>query len=102
MPLIYLKDFLNTQPLGKKSKKELMPAVVFTKNERSFALVVDRIIDIVEEEVGVQRKTNRSGLLGSIIVQNRVTDLLDLEGIVQLADSSFLVKSKTTSLPDKA
>ena len=102
MPLIYLKDFLNTQPLGKKSKKELMPAVVFTKNERSFALVVDRIIDIVEEEVGVQRKTNRSGLLGSIIVQNRVTDLLDLEGIVQLADPSFLVKSKTTSLPDKA
>ena len=60
------------------------------------------IIDIVEEEVGVQRKTNRSGLLGSIIVQNRVTDLLDLEGIVQLAESSFLVKSKTTSLPDKA
>ncbi|MFQ5451028.1 MAG: chemotaxis protein CheW [Nitrospinaceae bacterium] len=87
MPLIYLSQVLNgvTPP-----RSENMQAVVYTYNGRSVALVADRIIDIVEEMITVKRNSRRKGTLGTVVVQNRVTDLLDAEGIVRENDPSFI------------
>ncbi len=102
MPLIYLKEALNTGDVEKDSEKELMQAVVFTKNDRSVGLIVERIIDIVEEAVTVQRGANRTGVLGTIVVQDRVTDLLDVENVVQAADPSFLLETNAVALVEGA
>lgn len=100
MPLIYLKKVLNKG--NQDAEKELMQAIVFTKNGRSVGLVVERIIDIVEEVVEVQRGANRPGVLGTIVVQKRVTDLLDIENVVQSADPSFLIETKSVALMEEA
>jgi two-component system chemotaxis sensor kinase CheA len=102
MPLIYLKDALHVGDVENDSEKELMQAVVFTKNERSVGLIVERIIDIVEESITVQRGANRTGVLGTIVVQDRVTDLLDVESVVQAADPSFLLETKEVALVEEA
>ena len=102
MPLIYLKDALHVGDGEKGSEKELMQAVVFTKNDRSVGLIVERIIDIVEEAVTVKRGANRTGVLGTIVVQDRVTDLLDVESVVQAADPSFLIETKEVALVEEA
>ncbi len=102
MPLIYLKEALHVGGEERDSDKELMQAVVFTKNDRSVGLIVERIIDIVEESVTVQRGANRTGVLGTIVVQDRVTDLLDVENVVQAADPSFLIETKEVALVEEA
>lgn len=103
MPLIYLKKILKGEDsVAEGSEKELMQAVVYTKNERSVGLVVERIIDIVDETVTVKRGANRPGVLGTIVVQDRVTDLLDVENIVRTADPSFLIETQDVALVEEA
>ena len=102
MPLVYLKNALNGGSSKEESEKELMQAVVFTRNGRSVGLVVERIIDIVEETVSVKRGANRPGVLGTIVVQDRVTDLLDIENVVQSADPSFLIDTTSVALVEEA
>jgi two-component system chemotaxis sensor kinase CheA len=78
-----------------------MQAVVFTRNERSVGLIVGRIIDIVEENITVKRGANRPGVLGTVVVQDRVTDLLDIETIVQDADPSFLIETTSVAIAEE-
>jgi two-component system chemotaxis sensor kinase CheA len=62
-----------------------IPVIVYSLPEGSVGLVVDQIIDIVEECLDVQRPPTRSGVLGSVVVDGRVTEILDLEAIVEMA-----------------
>ena len=103
MPLIYLRKYLNVGGgvSQESDPNELMQAVVFTRNERSVGLVVRRIIDIVDENITVKRGANRTGVLGTIVVQDRVTDLLDIENIVRDADPSFLIKTTGLALAEE-
>jgi two-component system, chemotaxis family, sensor kinase CheA len=101
MPLIYLKKVLNGGGALEDSQKDFMQAVVFTRNGRSVGLVVERIIDIVDEVVKVKRGANREGVLGTIVVQDRITDLLDIESVVQTADPSFLVETSSVALVEE-
>lgn len=102
MPLVYLKKVLNGDSSQEDPDKERMQAIVFTKDGRSVGLVVERIIDIVEEAVTVKRGANRPGVLGTIVVQDRVTDLLDIESVVSTADPSFLIDTKSVALLEEA
>ena len=87
MPLIYLnKLFCSDKPVP---QSDPMQAVVYTNQGRSVGFIVDQIIDIVEESITVKRSANRHGIVGTIVVQNRVTDLLDVEGVVRDADPTF-------------
>ena len=64
-------------------------AVVYTNQGRSVGLVVDQIIDIVEESITVKRTAKRHGIVGTVVVQNRVTDLVDVEGVIRDSDPTF-------------
>jgi|FLOH01.1.fsa_nt_gi two-component system, chemotaxis family, sensor kinase CheA len=101
MPLIYLRNVLNMGVAQEDSVKEVVQAVVFTKNDRSVGMIVERIIDIVEEVITVKCETNRPGVLGTIVVQDRVTDLLDVENVVRAADPSFLIDAKDVALVEE-
>ncbi len=62
---------------------ELLEVVVYTENGCSVGIVVDRIIDIVDASLAVKRTTVGSCLLGSAVIQDHVTDLLDLSALVR-------------------
>ena len=87
MPLIYLSKIFNGNQ--DYAEKETMQAVVYTQNWKSVALVADKILDIVDEVITVQRGSNRKGTLGTVVVQDMVTDLLDAEAIVRENDPTF-------------
>jgi two-component system chemotaxis sensor kinase CheA len=55
------------------------------------ALAVDRIIDIVEDVVDNQRDFGDDGLIGSAVIQQRVTELLDVRRAIMAADPLFEV-----------
>jgi two-component system chemotaxis sensor kinase CheA len=56
--------------------------VVYSLNGRSYGLCVERIIDVLDCEVKVQPSATRRGILGSGVVQKRVTDFLDIPALV--------------------
>ena len=60
-----------------------IPVVVHRVGDRQVGLAVERIVDIVQEAVSVEHVADRAGILGTAVLQNRVTDLLDLHGLVE-------------------
>jgi two-component system, chemotaxis family, sensor kinase CheA len=56
--------------------------VVYALDGRSYGLIVERILDILDCEAKLQHSTARAGILGSAVVQKRVTDFLDIPALV--------------------
>jgi two-component system chemotaxis sensor kinase CheA len=95
LPLIRLKEVLPGHSDERSTKEataadsELLQVVVYADRDRSVGLVVDRILDIVETQLEVRHDVQRPGILGSAVIQQRVTDLLDVPGVIRLADPTF-------------
>ena len=70
--------------------REPVEAIVVADGERSFGILVDQILDIVDEAVTIRQSTSRLGLLGSAVVGKQVTDFLDLRAVVQSAAPEWL------------
>jgi len=66
-----------------------MQVVVYSENGRSVGLVVGRISDIVQEAITVKRHSHGNGIFGSVVVQEKVTDLLDVQAVIREADPLF-------------
>jgi len=66
-----------------------IPVVVCSVAGRRFGLVVHRIADIVEEELKTRRPGSRQGVGGCAVISERITEILDLEAIVRIADPGF-------------
>jgi two-component system chemotaxis sensor kinase CheA len=66
-----------------------LQVVVYSEAGRSVGLIVDRIVDIVDEKLVVQTPAERQGVLGSSVIQKRVTDLLDVPKVVRSVIPGF-------------
>ena len=89
MPLVRVSDVLGQQrDTAAQKDQESLHVVVYTHNGRSIGLVVDRILDIVEEAFVIQTQIGRKGLLGSAVIQKRITDILDVPGLIAAAAAS--------------
>lgn len=71
MPLVPI------DPTWKIVRDKRQPVVVFADGDRSMGLVVDEIVDIVEDRLQVELGTERPGFLGSAIIANKATDVID-------------------------
>jgi two-component system chemotaxis sensor kinase CheA len=90
MPVISLSEALADERVGlapsalTEQQGETIQVIVHTRNDRSIGLRVDRILDVLEESLVVQRTNVRPGILGSAVLDKKVTDLLDVEGLIRL------------------
>lgn len=90
LPLIRVSDHVEGLTSGTTTtSSDTLQVVVYSEQGRSVGLIVDRINDIVEEAVTVKHRSSARGLLGSTVVQNRVTDLLDVPGLIRTAAPDF-------------
>jgi len=64
--------------------------VVYTDRERSIGLIIDRILDIVEGAFVIEPQTSRKGVLGSAVIQKRITDVLDIPALIAVANDTLL------------
>jgi chemotaxis protein histidine kinase CheA len=60
--------------------------LVLNHDGKSFGLVVERILDIVEDRADVKSAAGRAFVLYSVVIGDRVTELLDIPGILRSAD----------------
>jgi two-component system, chemotaxis family, sensor kinase CheA len=70
--------------------------LVLNYDGRSFGLVVERILDIVEDRADARSAANRAAVLYSVVIGNRVTELLDIPAILRSADLSAARPSTAT------
>jgi len=91
MPLLRVARFLGGIACADTElpAPELLQVVVHSAHGRSVGLVVSTISDIVNERLTVQRSSAGKGILASAVIQQRVTDLLDLESLIRAGDPAF-------------
>ncbi len=88
LPLVRLSHLLGAYPEVEES--DTVSVVVYSEGGRSVALVVDRIVDIAENSAAsARRDVEEDGLVGTAVIQQRVTELLDVRRAILAADPNF-------------
>ena len=89
LPLIRVARYVPTVEGHEETDSDVMQVVVHTEKGRSVGLVVGSICDIVQETISAKRHAYGNGIFGSVVLQDKVTDLLDVRAVIQSADPSF-------------
>jgi len=79
MPLVFLNDSVKLRSEG------MQPMLVFSDGGRSMGMVVDEIVDIVEDELNIEVGSDVPGILGSCVVKERATEVVDVGHYLPLA-----------------
>ena len=74
---------MKTQPFP---DSDTVQVLVLNHEGRAFGLVVDKIIDIVEDSAEVKSAATRAGVLHSVVISERVTELLDIPAILRVSE----------------
>ncbi len=72
-----------------ENDREVLEVIVYADHGRSVAIVVEEILDIVDGESAVRSDIDDLGLLGSAVLGDRVTELLDVRAAILAADPAF-------------
>jgi two-component system chemotaxis sensor kinase CheA len=70
MPLVAFSDGLDME-------KPRQSVLVFNDGDRSMGLMVDEIVDVVEDRLQIELSGARPGLLGTAVISDHATDVID-------------------------
>ena len=79
MPLVYVNEDVKRRDAGTQ------PMLVFSDMGRSMGLVIDRIVDIVEDELKVEVQSATPGILGSAVIKGHATEVIDVGHYLPMA-----------------
>ncbi|HPP48038.1 MAG TPA: chemotaxis protein CheW, partial [Accumulibacter sp.] len=94
LPLIRLQDILSERRTPDRlahaevnvPTSNLLEVIVFGDGVRRIGLAVDEIIDIVQDVFEIKGRSTRKGVAGTLVIQNRVTELFDVQGFLRQAE----------------
>ena len=86
VPIIRLGRILGAYDVGEMLQK---PTVVFTRGDKSIAMVVDEILEILSDAGALRSELSDQGLLGSMVLSGAVTEILDVRQVLLMADPGF-------------
>jgi two-component system chemotaxis sensor kinase CheA len=72
-----------------ETDREVLEVIVYADHGRSVAIVVEEILDIVDGEAAIRSDIDDLGLLGSAVLGDKVTELLDVRAAILAADPAF-------------
>jgi two-component system, chemotaxis family, sensor kinase CheA len=78
LPLLSLARYFRRT----ESDVDPLQVIVVSYHDQHVGLIVDRIVDIVQQVVVVDARHRRRGILGSTVLQQQVTDLLDADAVI--------------------
>lgn len=100
MPLLRLENLITAQPAPATPN---VSVVVFTVAKREVGLIVPHLVDIRQISTNVDTRTLRQrGILGSLIVQERTTRLLNLYELAETAFPDWLVQQESPAVVREA
>lgn len=72
MPIVPLGGQIGT------TQGQRQPVLVFSEGHGAIGLAVDQIVDVVEERVDLQMRSDKPGIIGSAIIKGKATDVVDI------------------------
>ncbi|HEY3736156.1 MAG TPA: chemotaxis protein CheA [Jatrophihabitans sp.] len=87
LPLVRLDRAIGLAPSSETP--DPLSVVVHGSGDSLVGIVVDKVLDVVEETVIANNIGARAGVIGSTVVQDRVTDLVDLDAVVASAGGRY-------------
>jgi two-component system chemotaxis sensor kinase CheA len=98
LPLVRLDRLLGA---GRLEGDGPLQVVVHTRGGRSVGLVVEAIVDILDDEVVEHSDVADAGLLGSTVLAEHVTELLDVRAAILAADPDFFADEVSGGIADE-
>jgi two-component system chemotaxis sensor kinase CheA len=77
-----LMPIVPVSPEQEISATKSQSVLVFTDEDNSMGLAVDRIVDIVDEALAIELTAARKGLLGSAVIRGKATEILDVSAFL--------------------
>jgi two-component system chemotaxis sensor kinase CheA len=81
LPLVRVAELLGER--GSVPRDGTLHVIVASMDGREAGLIVEQIDDIVQERLVIRRDAAEAGILGSAVVNGRVTDFLDVSAILR-------------------
>jgi two-component system chemotaxis sensor kinase CheA len=98
LPIVRLDRHLGAY---NETDREVLEVIVYADHGRSVAIVVEEILDIVDGEAAIRSDIDDLGLLGSAVLGDKVTELLDVRAAILAADPAFYnTPIPTATTPD--
>jgi two-component system chemotaxis sensor kinase CheA len=94
MPLVPMEPGLRLAKEGRQ------PVLVFADGERTMGLVVDEIVDIVEDKLNVELRSESAGVMGSAIISGKATEVIDAGYYLTLAFKDWFGSGMREQLED--
>jgi two-component system, chemotaxis family, sensor kinase CheA len=91
MPLINVEGAVGVKESGRQ------PVLVFTDQDRSMGLIVDDIVDIVESNLSLELESPDVGFIGSAIVSEQATGVLDVPHYLKKAYGDWFGRRSNSS-----
>lgn len=87
LPLLRLTELLGERGAAEPEQpRDPLPVVVYGHDGHDVGLVVDDVLDIVDETIVVHRRRRQGAIAGTAVIQERVTDLLDVRALIERSD----------------
>ncbi len=83
LPLVRLAPAIGLRDTAEA--RDLISVIVHEVGDKRIGIVIDRVLDVIETEIVRSDVGRRPGVLGSAVVQEHVTDLVDLDAVVAMA-----------------
>jgi two-component system chemotaxis sensor kinase CheA len=97
LPLIRLSDVMDPDA-PRAEFKDPLQVVVYSDGNRHAGLVVETITDIIEEVVTLHRREKGGMILGTAVIQQRVTDLIDVGEVIRRTGTELFNDSPVAEL----
>jgi two-component system chemotaxis sensor kinase CheA len=82
MPVIRLADVLGLEKDADEASDRVR-VIVYSHHGKRVGFVVHRVIDIVDDEIELQKTSSRPGIAGSAVIRKRVTEFIDTEAVIR-------------------
>ncbi|PZP55212.1 MAG: hybrid sensor histidine kinase/response regulator, partial [Micavibrio aeruginosavorus] len=67
----------------------MKPLLVFSDRDTSIGIIVDEIVDIQEEYISIQSGTSSEGVIGSTIINEQATEIIDVGYYLKKLNANF-------------
>lgn len=106
MPLVHLATAIPDRrakprdPEEERKREGVVQVVVYTKDHMSVGIVIHKVLDIIHQPLVVERPGSRPGILGSMIVNDFVAEILDVDGVVEKENPNLWQTTSLSSTPE--
>lgn len=98
LPLFAIEDVANVKPIA--DKDDLL-VIVFSIGGRDIGLLATSPLDAIEEALSIDDMTlKQTGIMGSAIISNHTTLMVNIFGIVEALNPDWLEKQETVMVSD--